>query len=91
MLWSLDELEVAPGFVGDRLKRLLATPAAGAEIILIDCLHFLCNPASQLRSFAFQSVQLASSSRRGFQLKQSSALSSACCLIGVRETQIRNT
>ena len=88
MLWSLDELEVAPGFVGDRLKRLLATPAAGAEIILIDCLHFLCNP---VRSFAFQSVQLASSSRRGFQLKQSSALSSACCLIGVRETQIRNT
>ena len=33
MLWSLDELEVARGFVGDRLKRLVATPAAGAEII----------------------------------------------------------
>ena len=62
MLWSLDELEVAPGFVGDRLKRLVATPAAGAEIILIDCLHFLCGP---VRSFEFQSVQLFSSSLRG--------------------------
>ena len=91
MLWSLDELEVSPRVCWRSPEATGGDPCCGGGDYFNWLFTFPLWPGEIIWIPISSAPLLLTAGGSNFQLKQSSALSSACCLIGVRETQIRNT